>query len=129
MAISRRTFAAIALAVAIIGLGASAALAWNIDCSNDEACVWRNGPYEVPLAAKPDSDSDYSNNNYPNTQVTIDNSASSLRNKFDVHDVVWFFDPQFSGLGYCVNHDTGVADLAGYNDTFSSHIVAAGSSC
>lgn len=129
MKLSRRAVACIAFSLAIVGLGATAALAWNDTCNVGEACLWRNGPFVVPLAAKPGSDANYSGNNYPNTQASIDNSVSSIRNYFNVHDVVWFFDPNYSGTSYCepAGYETGV--LNSYNDQFSSHLEATGGAC
>ena len=89
-----------------------------------------NGPFVVPLAAATVSDHTYTNENYPNTMATLNDSASSLKNKFDVHDVVWFKDADYSGASICVNHDTGVETLgANLNDELSSHAVSVGSTC
>ena len=60
----------------------------------------------------------------------MNNSASSIKNKFDVHDVIWFTLTDFGGLSICVDHDTGVGVLGdNFNDKLSSHAVVVGSSC
>ncbi len=130
MRVTRRgVIAAAALSIAVVGLGATAALAWSDTCGNNEACIWENGPFVVPLAANPNGDSNYTNNNYPNTLDNLNDSASSVRNKFDVHDVVWYFDVGYSGTSDCLDHNSGAPNLSGFNDQFSSHLIAAGSTC
>jgi hypothetical protein len=82
------------------------------------------------LRATTTSDNTYTNDLYPNTQATVNDSASSLKNKFDVHDVVWFVDADYAGDSICVDHNTGVGSLAPrFNDEISSHAVTVGSTC
>jgi hypothetical protein len=56
--------------------------------------------------------------------------CSSLKNKFDVKDVVWHTLIDYGGLSYCVDHERGVSTLGeDYNDKLSSHAVSVGTTC
>jgi hypothetical protein len=109
----------------------AAAASYDATCnSSGDACIWENGPFITPLAATTGSDSTYADDKYPNTQDTLNNTASSLKNKFDVHDVIWFTLVNYGGLSICVDHNTGVSTLGpDFNDHLSSHAVVVGSSC
>jgi hypothetical protein len=121
------------LAVSLVFATSTVALAasWDDTCNaSGDACIWKNGPFVVPLAATTTSDNTYTNDLYPNTQATLNDSASSLKNKFDVHDVVWFIDADYAGDSICVDHNTGVGSLGPtFNDEISSHAVTVGSTC
>jgi hypothetical protein len=109
----------------------AAAATYDDTCNaSGDACLWQNGPFVVPLAATTSSDSTYADDDWPNSMDSLNNSASSLKNKFGVHDVVWFTLVGFDGDSICVNHDTGVGVLGGtFNDKISSHVVAVGTTC
>jgi hypothetical protein len=114
-----------------IALTASAAATYDDTCNaSGDACLWKHGPFVIPLAATTSSDSTYADDDWPNSTSSLNNSASSLKNKFDVKDVIWHTLIDFGGLSLCVDHETGVSTLGeNYNDKLSSHAVAAGSSC
>lgn len=109
---------------------ATAALAWDATCNaSGDACVWKHWNFGVPLAAKNASDNTYTNDVYPNTQATLNDTVSSIKNKFDVKDVVWFFHADYSGTSFCLDHNSASGDLNAHNDQYSSHLVAVGSTC
>ena len=116
----------VAVVVAVL---APIALAWDATCNAGEMCNWRHANFGVPLAAKDRSDNDYTNDFYPNTQSTLNDSVSSIRNRFNTKDVVWFFDVGYSGTSFCLNPGWESGDLRGHNDQYSSHLVAVGSTC
>jgi hypothetical protein len=107
------------------------AVVYDDTCNaSGDACMWKNGPFVVPLAAATVSDHTYTNEDWPNTTQTLNDSASSLRNKFDVKDVVWFKDADYSGLSICVDHETGVSTLGvNLNDELTAHAISVGSTC
>lgn len=59
----------------------------------------------------------------------MNDSVSSVRNRFGAKDVVFFFDAGYSGLSFCLNAGTKLAQLGGFNDEISSHLVAVSSTC
>lgn len=121
------------LAVPIIGalvaLGplAGAAAAWNDSCNSGEACVWLHAPREVPLAAQAADDSNYGNNVYPNTTITLHDSVSSIQNKKS-NAVIWFFN-YWSGTAYCLPAGWYAEYLNSHNDQYDSHLTASAASC
>lgn len=119
----------LALAMVFVALAASQAIAWNATCDSGEMCNWKHASFGVPLAAKPQSDSNYTNDSYPNTQSTLNDSVSSIKNKFNVKDVVWFFHVGYEGTSFCLNPGWKSGDLNAHNDKYSSHLVATGSTC
>lgn len=125
-----RTVVGLVLALVIMVTTAGVALAWNATCSAaGDACIWRHGNFGVPLAAQARSDWTYTDDTFPNTQTTLNDQASSVRNKFDVKDVIWYFDAGYGGTAWCVDHETAYRVLNDHNDEYSSHVVATGSSC
>ena len=125
----RRLAISALLAFVFIVSTAAAALAWNSTCSTGEVCVWRHADFGEPRAAKGTSDSTYTNDQFPNTQTTINDQVSSVRNRFNVKDVVFHFDADYEGTSFCLRAGFESSYLAGHNDEYSSHIVAAGSTC
>ncbi len=118
----------VALLVVVSAAGVLAAT-WDASCSAGDACVWREADFVVPLAATTTGDNDYSNDQYPNTTFTINNSASSIRNSFGQKDVVWYFNAGYSGTSWCVNAGTGYRFLNSHDNMYSPHLVAVGSTC
>ncbi len=117
------------IALLLAGALASVAFAWDATCSCGEACVWKNSPFTVPLAAQAAGDDDYTNNNYPNTSDTINDSVSSVKNRFASNDVVWHFDVQYGGTPFCLNAGWEADPLNSHNDQYSSHLIAISSTC
>jgi hypothetical protein len=118
------------LALTIVAITAGVSFAWNSTCSAaGDACVWRHANFEIPLAAKASSDWTYTDDFFPNSQTALNDQVSSIRNKFDVKDVIWYFDAGYSGTSWCVDHETGFGVLNAHDNKYSSHVVAAGSSC
>lgn len=56
-----------------VALGAQAS--WNASCDSGELCNYRYIDFKVPLAATSGSDSDYTNDKYPNTQVVMNDEV------------------------------------------------------
>lgn len=117
------------VALLLTGSLASVVLAWDASCDAGEACVWKNASFVVPLAAQSTGDSDYSNDNYPNTVDSMNDSVSSIRNRFSSNDVVWYFDKSYSGTSFCLNAGWESGQLNAHNDQYSSHLIAASSTC
>ncbi len=46
-----------------------------------------------------------------------------------VKDVIWNFNAGYDGTSWCADHETAYPILNDHNDEYSSHVVAAGSSC
>lgn len=124
-ALVRSMVIALALTVSL----ASVVLAWNSTCSAGEACVWKNGPFVLPLAAQATGDRNYADDAYPNNIDSIDNSVSSIKNRFGSNDVVWYFDPVYSGASFCLNAGWESGQLNSHNDQYSSHLIAISSTC
>lgn len=91
--------------------------------------MWKNGPFVVPLAAQASGDTNYADDTYPNNIDSIDNSVSSVRNRFSSRDVVWYFDPPHSGASLCVNSGWESSQLNSHNDQYSAHLIAVSSTC
>lgn len=127
----RRLLKSIALGLLPIGLFVSAgrAATWNASCGSGKACVWGDSGYGVPLAATTASESDYGTHNYPNTQTGMNGSVSSIRNRFGAKDVVFYVDAGYSGANLCLNAGGAMASLPGFDDAFSSHVIAIASTC
>jgi hypothetical protein len=126
---TRRLVIFTVLTLFFVTMLATVALAWNATCDAGEACVWKHGGFVVPRGAQATGDSDYGNNNYPNTQENMNDSVSSIRNRFGQKDVVWFFNAGHSGTSFCLNAGFQSGDLNAHNDEYSSHLIAVSSTC
>jgi hypothetical protein len=90
-----------------------------------KVCVWSGSNWTVPKAGRDGSDSNYSGDVYPNTMISIDNSASSVANYYPAKDVTWHWEPSNKGFALCVDSGMGYASLPGWdNDMYSSHQVS-----
>lgn len=107
----------------------AARAAWHTTCGTADACIWKNANFSVPRAANDISDSQYNNNNYPNTQDSLNDSAFSIENRFSAKDVVYFFNASYSSTSFCLKSGWSSGDLNSHNDEYSSHIIAVGSTC
>jgi hypothetical protein len=125
----RRIVRAIAAAVALVALSTAVAVAWDATCSSGEACVWKNASFQVPLAAQATGDSDYTTDAYPNTQESLNDSVSSIRNRHSSNDVVWFFHVGYQGTSYCLKAGWQSGQLNSHNDQYSSHLIAVAGTC
>jgi len=131
-----RTSAVRTLIVSVVALAFGAALpvspvlAWDASCSSSDACVWRDGPFGLPLAAQVESDNDYSGNTYPNSSDSINDTVSSIRNRKTAADIVWFFNggPP-GGNSFCSNAGWEAGQLNSHNDQYSAHTTVSGSTC
>jgi hypothetical protein len=103
--------------------------AWDANCQSGEACVWRYASFVVPKASNPNSDAHYSDQNWPNTQVNMNDDVESIRNTFGQKDVVWFFNGSYSGTSFCLNAGWESGDLNAHANQYSSHLIATGSTC
>lgn len=127
--VARRVATCAVVTLLFTGVLATPALAWDATCSTGEACVWGDAHFGVPLAAEATADNDYGNNNYPNTTIGMNDSVSSIRNRFGQKDVVWYFSAGYSGTSFCLNAGFESADLNAHDDEYSSHLIALGSTC
>lgn len=129
--IPRRVPLAVLLAATLSVLFVPVALAagWNSSCGDQEACVWKDASFGVPKAAKDASDAQYNTDDWPNTTDNMNDETSSIKNKFNVKSVVWFFDSGYSGTSYCLPANWESGDLNNHNDDYSSHLIAVGSTC
>jgi hypothetical protein len=115
------------LAVALTIMSATPVAAWQTSCgdlSGGHVCVWENGPYQVPKAAKDGSDANYSGDYYPNTSDSMNDSISSVYNYYPANDVIWHTNANNGGYALCVDSVSGYGTLGGLNDAFSSHSVS-----
>jgi hypothetical protein len=116
----------IALLLALVPIAAVSA--WQVNCgniANGKVCVWSGSNWTVPKAGRDGSDSNYSGDVYPNTMISIDNSASSVANYYPAKDVTWHWEPSNKGFALCVDSGMGYASLPGWdNDMYSSHQVS-----
>lgn len=125
----RRIISAAAAVVALMVLSTAIAAAWDATCSSGEGCVWEHASFQVPLAAQASGDSDYTDSTYPNTQGSLHDSVSSIRNRHSSNDVVWFFHVAYGGTSFCLKGGWESGQLNSHNDQYSSHLVAAAGTC
>jgi len=100
-------------------------------CDNGTGvCISIDDNYVVPRAVQCCSWSNWAGINYPNTQSSIDNSASSVRNGFATNDITFHKGTSGSGDGFClpqggINNDLGFFGF-GFDDSISSNGVTSG---
>lgn len=134
----RRLFANMGLAAVIAGvLGmwvVPAVAGWHFSppvCDTTTGvCVSLDDNYVVPRAVNSISDSNWAGDNYPNTATTINNTVSSLRNRFATKDITWHKGTSGSGDSFCLpqggtNNDLGFLG-SGFDDQISSNGVTTG---
>jgi hypothetical protein len=86
--------------------------------------------FVAPRAAKPSGDADYGPDDYPNTDGDgINDSVSSIKNRLTSNDVVWFFNAGYGGTSFCLDPGWVASPLNSHNDEYSSHLLAALSTC
>jgi hypothetical protein len=95
---------------------------YDASCSSGDICLYAGLNFNVPLAATGSSDSAYTNDVYPNTSTTLNDTVSSLDNKGTTHNTLHYFDIDWSGTSFCLRRGYVVADLAGHNNQYSSHL-------
>jgi len=93
-------------------------------------CVSIDDNYVVPRAVTCCSDSNWSGDNYPNTATTINNTVSSVRNRFTTSDITFHKNSSGGGDGFCLpqggtNNDLGFFG-SGFDDQLSSNGVTIG---
>lgn len=95
-------------------------------------CISIDDNYVAPRAVNSLSDSNWgtAGDVYPNTQSSINNSASSVRNRFTANDITFHKGTSGSGASFCMpqggtNNDLGFLG-SGFDDQISSHGVTAG---
>lgn len=130
---TRRNVISVILALLLSGMLASAVLAtasYDTNCSSGRICNYENRDLVVPLAATTTEDQNYAGEYYPNTVDSLNDSVSSTVNYLSSNKVIWYSSSGFSGTSFCVPPNTA-ATWVGlfYNDTFSSHIIAVGTTC
>lgn len=119
----------IGLAVALLlalGVTANALGAWTTGCPSGTGffvCVYRDADFSGPMGRWAGGNYSYVGQNYPGTGVSVNDSVTSLRNKYAAHDVTWWYDPNFGGIGLCIDSNSSVGNLFWIlgNDQFSSH--------
>jgi hypothetical protein len=111
------------------------AMGWasNNNCTTTAgACVSRDDNRTTPRAVTCCTDPSYIGDLYYNTQETINETVSSVENKFTNVDIIWFTGINSSGTAKCVDSTYWIDDLGwfgfGLDDQFSSHAVQASDS-
>lgn len=123
---SSRISVSVAVAFILTFAGAAIALAWNSGCpTGNLVCVHRDADFAGPFGHWFGSNASYVGENYPGTAQTVNDSVSSLRNRYPTRDVIFWEHPNYTGLGLCVDSNSSVGNLwwAFLNDKVSSHQV------
>lgn len=111
----------------------SLVLGWTFPCGGVGArvCNWLDGGFDDnnSKAARDGSDSTYVGDKYPNTNINVDNSASSLGNYYASSDITWHWEPNNQGIGLCASAGLGYSSLGLNNDMISSHAVSGSTTC
>jgi hypothetical protein len=118
-----RLLVALVLATVIAaGLPASVG-AWSSSCgTTNGACIYAHQNFTLPRAGASTSVEVYVGK-YFNSDINLNDSASSLKNLFTNRDIRWYHDPSWGGFSWCIDSNTMVGDLGWLdNDAFSSHI-------
>lgn len=121
--VSRLLVIAATLAIALSSLFVSPVAAWDSSCDPGQICIWRDRDFGGPVAAQTGSVTLYSGN-YPGYPVALNDSASSVWNRYSTVDVVMYNEASFTGAQFCV--DSGASYYwVGLlnNDAWSSHDV------
>jgi len=104
-------------------------VAGNTCTTTSGVCVSGDDGLGVPRAVTCCTDSSYVGDLYFNTNFAINNSASSVQNKFTSVDIIFFDGTSSSGSAYCQDSNSWNSNLgfAGFwpDDSFSSHAVQA----
>jgi hypothetical protein len=133
--IIRRLAAAGFLAGMLIATVMPTASAWisGNACTVPSICVSRDDGNGVPRAVTLLTDDNYAGDLYFNTTDPIDNTVSSLWNRFTSNDVLFTTSPAGGGSSFCVNSGKAEPDLGfagfGWDDKFSSHAKVTGNLC
>lgn len=131
MAILKKSLV-IATMLALLTIAAPGyALGWAFPCGGvgERVCNWLDSGWDNSQAGRDGSDQTYVGDKYPNTNINIDNSASSLGNYYGVSDVTWHWEPNNQGIGLCASAGLGYSSLGFNNDMFSSHAVSGSTTC
>lgn len=121
--------ALLAVAASAVAIPVALAATWNASCNDQEACVWKHGNFGIPKAAKDGDDGQYNNDNWPNTTDNMNDETSSIKNKYNVKRVFWFFNSGYEGTSFCLQAGWESGDLNSHNDEYSSHLIATSGSC
>jgi hypothetical protein len=115
----------------LVGLAPATTLAWSADCTNNKVCVSLDNNNTVPRAGQNGSNSNYQGDKYPNTNININDTVSSVFNVYTNRDVIFYHHANSSGNAFCVDSYSGYGYVGFWNnDRFSSHTVASdNSSC
>ncbi len=137
--IVRRVSVPTVLAFLLAGGLASVAFAvdavWDSTCSSGDVCNYRDSYRGGLLAATTSSDPDYTSGSdfYSGTGTGINDTVTSVWNRKSSNDVIWCPNANYGNNAFgnvCMNPGTYSNDVGWqFNDTFSSHLIAAGSAC
>lgn len=121
--------ALLAVVSAAVFVPAVAGWAASNSCTTTSGvCVSYDDNLTVPRAVTCCTDTNYIGDLYYNTGTYINNTMSSVQNKFTSVDIV-FFDGSVAGEAYCQDSNSWNNDLGffgfGYDDRASSHVVQA----
>lgn len=127
-ALTTRLVLAALLSATVAALAAPYALAWATSYTCTATfwiCVSENDDNTTPRAVTGLSDDTYVGNVYPNSQVGLNDTVSSVRNFSANKDVTFHHDFNNSGVSYCLdsgqrNDNLGSLGI-GNDDHFSSH--------
>ncbi|CAN5516229.1 hypothetical protein BH24ACT5_BH24ACT5_03740 [soil metagenome] len=131
MAILKRTLIITTMLALLSSAVPAHVFGWAFPCGGVGArvCNWLDSGWKNSQAGRDGSDSTYVGDKYPNTNINVDNSASSLANYYGSSDVTWHWEPNNQGIGLCADSGWGYTSLGLNNDMFSSHAVSGGGTC
>lgn len=122
----RRTYLStlVALALVTASPGSVVGSGWSTACGTTHgACIYAHQSFGLPRTGASGSVEEYVGNYY-NSDITRNNSASSVKNLFGAKDVNFYHDDHYKGFVWCVDSGATAPDLGWLdNDAFSSHIV------
>jgi hypothetical protein len=121
----RRTWPTVlAVLVLVALLPAANVAAWNDYCNDTtrRICLWRDADYGLPKATIDAKVPSYSaEGDYPNTAEPVNNSVTSIKNRFADMDVMFYDSINYATQLLCVPQDTPIDNVQSANDRISSH--------
>jgi len=110
-------------AVMLAAMVATAAQAWNASCDSGEVCIFRDRDFAGPVAAT-SADVQVYSGQYPGSTANINDSVSSVKNRFTAKDVLFHNEYYYGGAVFCVDSYYSYSWVGLLNnDAWSSHNV------
>lgn len=116
------------VAVLLTAMSVFTAVAWSTTCSTSaqKICVYSNADFGVPMAAMNGSLASYGTDKYPNTNLFINDTVSSVKNLYSTRDVIFKHDVGPGGGSLCVDSGAWYTYVGFWdNDRFSAHALTA----